>query len=42
MKQFTLSNLKRKEFAHELIVHKESEIMHALFTLKGKDKKIRC
>ena len=39
---FTLSKLKRRECADELIVHKVSELMHALFTLKGKDKEIRC
>ena len=38
MNLFTLSNLKRKEFADELIVLKVSELMHALFTLKGKKK----
>ena len=38
MNPFTISNLKRKEFADELIVHKVSELMHASFTLKGKKK----
>ena len=39
--QFILPNLKSKEFAEELIVHKVSELMQAWFTLKGKVKKIR-
>ena len=40
--QFILSKLNSKDFAEELIVRKVSELMHAWFTLKGKDKKIRC
>ena len=40
--QFILSKLNSKNFAEALIVRKISELMHALFTLKGKVKKIRC
>ena len=35
---FTLSKLKSKEFAEELIVHNVIEMTQALITFKGKDK----
>ena len=41
-KQFILPKLKSNEFAEELTVHKVSKLMHALFTLKGEVKNIRC
>ena len=42
MNPFTVSKLKRKEFADKLVVHRVIEMTQALFAFKGKDKTIRC
>ena len=43
MNPFTFSKLKSKEYVKKLLVQKVSNLMQALFTVKGKVKKIgRC